>query len=1398
MYNSLSFSGMLQRLRKGLVLTGIFLLLQTVVFAQEKDFAFRHLSISDGLSQSSVIAITQDQKGFLWFGTRDGLNKYDGHEFTVYKHSQKDTLSISNNDILEIITDSKGNLWVGTFNGLNRYDYRRDRFISYFNKNGDSTSLSDNSIWAICEASNGDIWVGTAQGLNRLNRQTGEFERFYHDPQDASSLSHNYVLDLYEDREGFVWVATAKGLNRVNTSNTGQVSFSRFLDQEGNGPLYDHFFQSIAEDQEGNLWLGTKHGGLAKFNKNNEHIQVYRHLPGQASSLSSNDVRSLTFNEEGRLWVGTYAGLNLLDPKTGKVRRLLSQRENPHSLPKNSVKSIYQDAHGSLWVGTYYGGVSMLDPQNSNFKNYKYTSSSEGLSFDVVSALVEGPDDKVYIGTEGGGVNVLDSKTGSFSLLAGAELSSHNIKSLYLEGAEKLWIGTFNAGLNILDLKSGRVNVYQVDKAIPHSISDNNVYAIARMNDSLFWVGTHGGGLNLFNKNTGRFKHIQEKPSNQLSSNLIRNLEVDAKGNLWVGTQYGLSFLSAENIQKRNFVFKRYFYDESQQTGEDILTIFEDSQSRIWVGTNEAGLHLFNPQADAFVPFNLSALSSLNSQVVHGIREDANHHLWISSNQGLVRFNPADSSIRKFDESNGLISNEFNNGSCLRTADGQMFFGSFKGLTCFHPDSLTVNRFTPPVVLTDFKLAGQSAKAGRGEQVLKANIADTRELKLEYDQAIFAIDFAMPNYINPSNNQYAYRLKGLEENWNISRNNRATYTIQKPGTYVFEVKGANSDGFWNEQPTLLTIQVAPAPWKTWWAFLIYGLVIAVALYLLVQVLLSRSQLKHELELEHLSRERQNSLNQMKLQFFTNVSHEFRTPLTLILGPLEEIIANYRGSNTLFKQLLPIQKNANRMLRLIDQLMDFRKYENNHLQLKAAEGNIVNFVKEIYLSFSQYASLHKLDYRFHSECEEIMVWYDRDKMERVIFNLISNAFKYTPDGGKIEVVVRPLSGKAEIAVIDSGVGMAPEHMEKIFERFYEVDQYENVFTTKYKRGTGIGLALAKGITDLHSGEIKVESTLNKGSTFTVQLLQGNQHLRDDQMIRNFKGSDDVTHYEISAYLPEAEEVEVSAEALKNASTILVVEDNEDVRQYLKNIFCKEYKVLEASNGREGLEIALDQEPELIVSDVMMPEMDGIEFCSSIKKNIKTSHIPFILLTARTSLVFKHEGLETGADDYINKPFNVKELQIKVRNLIASRKIVREKFSSESIVKPSDIAVTSLDEELLEKALQIVEENISNELFDVATFCEELGVSRTMLFTKIKAWTNLTPNEFLRVMRMKRAAQLLEQNKLTIAQVGYKVGFKNPKYFSKCFQRHFNETPTAYAKRFSGEDQQPSADELVESE
>ncbi|MEQ8472594.1 MAG: two-component regulator propeller domain-containing protein [Marinoscillum sp.] len=1352
-------------------------------YAQE-NFRFRHLSTQDGLSQGSVISIAQDQNGLLWFATRDGLNTYDGNRFTVFRNDPKDSTTISNNDILEVLVADNGDLWIGTYNGLNKYCYSENRFHRFFNDKNDPNSLANNSVWALCQMDNGEIWIGTGGGINIY--KDGKLRRLQNSPAESNSLTGNYAVEIFQDSKGVIWVGTSKGLNRL-VSNGGTYEFEQFVhDPEDPHSLSDNFVQAIAEDKNGALWFGTR-GGLQKYDPSSQKFTRYVHQE-LANSISHSDVRSLTFDQEGNLWIGTYNGLNKMS-KEGQFTRIINDPNDAQSLSKNTIKSTFIDRKGTLWVGVYYGGINMLDETNGNFTNYQEVPAGDGLSYDVVSTIVEDASGQIYVGTEGGGINFLNPKTGKIDFVKAqnSKLSSNNIKALYLDADRDLWIGTLNTGIDIYDTFTGQfIGHYNKTNGLTH----NSVYGILKENDSLFWVGTFAGGLHLLNIETNKsrvFTHDSNNPVS-ISDNQVRLLRKDVNGNLWIGTQYGLNLLSASNIQNQNFEFERFFYDEQKKSGEDILVTYEDSKKRIWVGTYESGLSQYDSTKNAFVSYEIFDAQNGASNVVHGILEDAENNLWVSSNHGITRVDPITGTTLTFDQSDGLVSNEFNNNACFKSKSGKMYFGGPQGLTSFYPQEIRTNKYAPNTIITDLKVFNQTVKVGAEDGILSKSIIETEQITLDHDQAIFSLEFAIPSFINPDKNQYQYRLAGLEENWNITQKNTATYTIQRPGTYTFEVRGANNDGIWSNDLTNLKIVVRPAPWRTWWAFLIYFLIILVSLYLLTNIMLSRSKLRHQLELEHLENERQQSIHQMKLRFFTNISHEFRTPLTLILGPLEQILQDYKGSNKVYKQLQVMEKNSVRLLKLVNQLLDFRKFENKHEKLQTAEGNIVRFVEEIYLSFRQYAKIHHIEYQLIKHQDQITVWYDRDKMERVFYNLISNAFKYTSEGGSIRVEIGQREQQLVCSISDTGIGLDPEHLDRIFDRFYEVETEANP-KHQHQKGTGIGLAIAKGVVDLHSGDISVSSEKGSGTVFTISLPLGKDHLTADQIIQNFKDSEDLTTYQkinnldLEQYESDESSSDVNTVVDKSLPCILVVEDNQSVRKFIVDVFKGEYRVEEAENGMQGFKKAIQLVPDLIISDVMMPKMDGIEFCYQAKSNLKTSHIPFILLTARTSLIFKFEGLESGADEYINKPFNVKELKLKTRNLINTFYKMREKFSNVSIVKPAEITVSSIDEKLLKRALEIVEENISNEFFNIQLFSSELGVSRTMLFTKVKAWTNLTPNDFIHSMRMKRAAQILEQNKVTVSEVSYQVGFTNPKYFSKCFQKYHGSTPTEYAGKFT---------------
>ncbi len=658
----------------------------------------------------------------------------------------------------------------------------------------------------------------------------------------------------------------------------------------------------------------------------------------------------------------------------------------------------------------------------------------------------------------------------------------------------------------------------------------------------------------------------------------------------------------------------------------------------------------------------------------------------------------------------------------------------------------------------------------------------TDVLELDHNNSNFSISYALPNYINSAGNRYAYRLKGLDDAWMSTKQTEAFFTLQNAGIYEFQVRAANHDNVWNNKLTKLKIKIHPAPWKTWWAYTLYIIFLFGLFYGFIWFVQSKSRLKDKLELEHIAHKKNEELNKVKLQFFTNISHEFRTPLTLITAPLQNILSNYKGPSDIYKKLKIIESSTNHLLRLINRLMDFRKLESNQFQLKTAEGNIVKFLQEIFLSFTEHAKDGNYNYKFSPSEDEILVYYDRFKLERVFYNLISNAFRYTKKGGAIFVKIKQENGKVIIEVEDSGVGISDEFIDKIFDRFFEVAVHKQTESNDIK-GTGIGLAIAKNIVKLHHGNISVVNMKPHGAKFSVTLKTGKEHLSKKEILKDFKKSDDVSQYVTQIDFPEYIDKDLEELILEEKKfTILIVEDNVVLRSFIKEILKEKYNILQAENGKIALDMAIKYLPDLIVSDVIMPKMVGTELCSRIKTNIATSHIPVILLTSRSSLIYKFEGLESGADDYITKPFILKEFKLKIKNILDSKQNLKNKFITDSSFESLDVSLTSLDQKLLEKAFQIVKENVSNQDFNITQFSEDLGVSRSMLFTKIKAWADATPNDFIQEIRLNHAAKLLELNKLNISEVSYKVGFKRPKYFSQCFKKKYGMTPSEFIEKF----------------
>jgi ligand-binding sensor domain-containing protein/signal transduction histidine kinase/DNA-binding response OmpR family regulator len=1354
-----------------------FLLMVFGVFSQSNPFRLNTLSTVNGLSQSSVIAIHQDEMGQMWFGTRDGLNKYDGNRFTVFRNNPKDTTSISNNDILSIQKDKSGNLWIGTYNGLNCYNPVKNTFKQYFHANNDQ-SLCNNTVWDVKEIKN-EMWIGTSSGLSIYNKKTKKFSSLFHSTNNRFSLPNNFVLSILETKSGVIWIGTAKGFCKLISRKNGQFSFQQMdLREKGEGL----FIQSIKEDAAGNLWIGTKTNGIYKYETGSKKL-ISLLEKGMQNGIDV-DVRAIDIDTKGALWIGTYNGISVLQTN-GTILKTVHNSDKMSHLSK--VKSVYTDKKGSVWIGTYYNGLAIWDVSNVNFSNLNQNSGKQALSFNVISSIVADKNQNIYFGTEGGGITILDKKTETTRFLSASknnQLSGNSVKSMFYSDNGILWIGSFSQGLSAYDTHSQQFINHTISPDLTRLLKETGVYVIKKgSNNDILWLGTFGKGLIQYDLSKKTYQIIgnDNYSDNFLSNNRIRTLLIDKKDNIWIGTQSGLNQINLNDFDNKKYRVKQYFFDNNVLSGDDILSLFQDSKNRIWVGTKAKGLYLFNGKT-----FNKINISIGNTPItsIHSILEDFKNNLWLSSNYGIIKFNPSKKSLILYNQKDGLVGNEFNDNSCLRLGSNKFYFGGPLGVSYFDSDRIAVNSYSPQVILTSFNIKNESVNVNTEQDILDKSIAYTKSVTLSYDKANFSINFAIPNFINSTNNKYSYRLVGLENNWTNTKNTEAVYTIQKAGTYIFEVRGANNDGVWNKTPTTLEIIVEPAPWKSAWAFLLYLIIIGAGLYWLAWIIKSKEILKKELEFEYLEAEINKENTAAKLQFFTNISHEFRTPLTLILGPLQQILSNYNGTNEMYKKLKVIESSSNHLLSLINRLMDFRKFENKQFVLESAHGNIVKFLNEIFLSFTEYAKDGNYTYTFSTSDEEILVYYDRYKLERVFYNLLSNAFRYTPKGGIISMSIQKEQKDIVIAIEDSGVGISEEYVDKIFDLFFEISTHKQV-ENNYNKGTGIGLSIVKNIVDLHKGTITVANKSSKGAIFAVKLQLGKDHLAENEILKDFKVSDDV-----SLYTSQLKDIEINEEAIdldtdSEKLTILIVEDHKVLRNFMKNLLKPEYNVLVAENGMKGLKKALKYVPDLVISDVIMPEMVGTELCAKIKENIKTSHIPVILLTSRTSFVYKIEGLESGADDYISKPFNLVEFKLRIKNLLKSNQRLKEKFSSQDVFSVNEITTSSIDEQLFKKALKVVEDNISNEQFDVQYFCTELGVSRTMLFTKVKAWTNCTPNEFIQEIRMKRAAQLLEQTNLNISQISYAVGFNNPKYFSKCFQKRFGETPSNYMSRFSDE-------------
>lgn len=1313
---------------------------------------FRTISVDQGLSQSTVFVVQQDLQGFMWIGTQDGLNRYDGKTFTIFRPDKKDQHSLFSSYIRSLYTHKDGMLWIGGNKGVSCYNYKKEQFDNYplTVKPGEwfvsgITADRDNKLWVV--ANSGELYY--------YDKASNRFINF---PYRFSGNPVNTVQQILFIN-GFLYLATDKGVYQLDlTTKTAKAIQPAQINVRINAIV----------QQDDRLWMGSENGGLLCLNLKNSQVIKYLHQPQQANSLIDNDIRSLAWDQTGKLWIGTFRGLSILDTRTATFSNFEHQSNRHLTLSQNSVRCIFKDRQNGMWLGTFFGGLNYYHKDDIRFNILSQTTGNVLLNDQVVNLISEDPAGKIWIGTNDKGVNIWDRKANQITYLSHAEnnsnsISSNNIKAITFDAAGNALVGTFNAGLNVIEKNTGAVKKYRHDPVNPFSVSSDMVHALLYDRQGRTWVGTRSG-LNNFDPQQGRFIKFEQDPAGrQLSSEGITYLLQDRKGRIWIGTINGMNMLSAD--LSRLEVFSGHTL-----SNELINCIAEDQQGRIWAGTRD-GLNLFDEQQHRFIPY--TGTDNTIQGAISGIQPDDQGNVWISTSKGLVKLYDSFRKLQVFNNYTGMGNMQFSLPAFCKTADGLVLFGGINGLIYFYPQSIQLKPFDLRVSFTGLDILNTRVAPGSSYNVLDQSINEVQSLRLSHEYKQFTVYFSTFNYIAPASIQYRYRLEGFDNDWQLCDNiPKAVYTNLKPGNYTLEVQATGPLG--EQSPVRsLAVRVQPPWWRSNIFYSALILVLGALGFIAYRVIRERVKAKAALRKERNERERSEHLNQMKMDFFTNISHEFKTPLTLIVAPLEEMLNSSVPEKKARKYHERMLNNARRLYQLVDQLMDFRKTEHGLKKLELAEGDIVGLMRDIYSSFLELSRQKNIKYTFKANRPGFTCYFDRDAIEKICNNLLSNAFKYTRPGDTVVLGFEQQNDQMLLTVSDTGLGIASADHERVFERFYQVNYSDSNW------GSGVGLAFAKSLAELHHGTIALESEPDKGTVFTVRLPVSHNEQGNEEMNNSHYYSLLVDNYAAPVtQTDDADEDEAPEIATVHQQHLLIVDDNVQIVDYLAGYFENQFRVTRAYNGEEAFQQVEAQAPDIVICDVMMPGTDGIQFCKKIKKNIITCHIPVILLTAKSEPVHQVKGLEAGADDYVTKPFSLPVLDAKVQNILRSRRRLKEYYSSATEIVPENIALNTLDEEFLRKAIAIVEESLSDPDFSVLKFSRNIGMSRSSLYLKLKAITGESTTDFIKRIKFKKAAELLETKAYSVTEVAYMSGFSSLSYFSTSFKQYYGVLPTEY--------------------
>lgn len=1440
-------------LRLGIAILGI--LLQVSLFAQKPlNYRFQYLLIEDGLPQNTINAIAKDAYGFMWFGTNNGISRFDGYSFESFKSDENKNNALPDNMISAIEPGTDSILWIGSMNGLSYFDPKTGQILK-FNLPDNNPQITKVSI-IISDGSN--LWVGTSNhGIFLLKKQAnGTYLLAENFSVENHNLPNNTINVIYRSKLGQLYVGTQ---NEVLVYNEETNSFQ--LNINGRILPQNTIINDIFESSKGDLYLST-YSGLAVFWYNNSVAQWFFNNPLDENSLAHNTINRVREDAIGQILIGTLGGLHLFQPYSGKFYSFPKEGPDHFKLNNQFINTLFCDQNGNVWIGTEKGGINKFNVFQNQFEFYANDPNNpNSLNENTINSILK-EKEYLWVGTAGGGLNQLNYKTGKFSHYTFNSLNSSSISSNYITSLVRgtdgfLWVGAWGGGINKLNTTLQNVSIQRITNSTPGIQNEIvNYFVSSLVNDprGFLMIGTEGG-MSTFDYTSQKFTTLLSNNRDYPPLAEVGCLLLDSKNNYWVGTRNGLFRFPAGSIRETrepSFILShlQFFQNNPSNTnslpGNYVISLLEDRYGNIWIGTYGNGLAKCNvDEAGNLVCTNYSQANGLSNNVIYGIQEDQNGNLWLSTDYGLSMLNPATNQVKNFIKQDGLLNNQFYWSASYKSYDGELYFGGTEGLNYFKPENIYNYKYIPKPKITKFKIYNQEVNSGlkfHDKVVINHPIFSADSILLTYRDNNLSFDFSAFDYYLPEKATFAYMLTGIDKDWiTVPAQRRfANYSNLSGGNYTFLLKASNGDGFWNEEATKMTIIITPPFWETQWFKIIIVIVVVLITFSLIQLQMRRiiqqkkaleekvrirtqkiedqkallekqanelmnynnalekrqtqiEEQKEELETMNneilkqrdeliLLNNKVKDINLHQMQFFMNISHEFRTPLTLIISPLERLISKFNESEETSSILKIINRNAQRLLMLINQLLEIRKIETGNKELMVELTETKPFLLEIFHAFDELAIKNEIKYNYEIEVNNV-AWIDKEKLENVIYNLLSNAFKFTPKSHEIlfkaQSIKKNESDFLEIAIKDTGTGIPKNQISRLFDRFYQVAETKKHINS----GTGIGLSLVKSLVDIMYGSIEVESELQQGSTFTVQIPVNKTYFAEHEIDKSGQIFESSIKNKVALLYDQISD-KTMVEYQPNESApekILIVEDNHEMRTFISSNLSLYYHVLEAENGLQGYELAKKEDCSLIISDIMMPEMDGLEFCKKVKNNLYTSHIPVILLTAKGNVEDFVEGLEQGADDYIAKPFNIEILIAKVNALIENRKILRNKFSTLEEVSPSEITTSNLDEQFFLKVNEIVEKYYTDAAFDVDHFASEMFVSRSQLYKKMKAITNLSANDFINVYRLKKAKELLQRSSFQVSEVAYSTGFNDPKYFSRIFKKYYKCSPSEFVKK-----------------